>query len=107
MRDHLVGIGPAIAGLVIVIALILAVVYGKRRRAREPAPPPPESQPKAPKDPTGYETGRREAAEVPHEGERLLPHELKDHGNSASRPGDPDKEQSPWQEGHSGSFGNG
>ncbi|MET9290559.1 DUF6479 family protein [Streptomyces sp. NPDC003077] len=104
-HDFFVGIGPALVGIIVVILLILAVAFGWRRRRREPAPPRPQDQPRPPTDPRGYETGNREPDEVPRSDERMLPHEFK--GSEGTRPGDPNKEQSPWQEGHSGSFGNG
>ncbi|MFD7669129.1 DUF6479 family protein [Streptomyces sp. NPDC059788] len=108
-RDMIVGTGPLVAGLVIVAALILAVVYGRRRRAREPAPPEPETQPTPPKNPTGYESELRDPNEVPRDGDhRLTPHELPDYGNAPTRHGaDQDRERKRWQDGHSGSFGGG
>lgn len=42
-RDYLVGIVPAVIGVIIVIGLIVAVYYGRRRRAQEP-PAPQEPQ---------------------------------------------------------------
>lgn len=103
-RDHLVGIGPAVAGLVVVFILIGAVAVGLRRKNRRSAPVPPEQQPHAPEHPTGYETGLRADDEVPHDGRRRLPHEFDQ--VRGTRPSD-QKEPPKWQEGHSGSFGNG
>ncbi|MDI5962566.1 DUF6479 family protein [Streptomyces sp. SL13] len=45
-RDYLVGIVPAVIGVIIVIGLVMAVVYGRRRRAQEP-PAPQQPQPRA------------------------------------------------------------
>jgi hypothetical protein len=45
-RDYLVGIVPAVIGVIIVIGLIWAVAYGRRRRAQEP-PAPQDPQPRS------------------------------------------------------------
>ena len=99
-HDYLIGIAPAVFGVVIVAGLIMAVRYGRRRRAQEP-PPPPGRQPRdrawqtrdgaRPErpgddasgdrhaDPVGYEQATREPDEVgpvPHE-ERRRPHQIR------------------------------
>ncbi|WP_461030700.1 DUF6479 family protein [Streptomyces sparsus] len=87
-RDLLVGIGPFLAGLGVVTVLILAVwlgvrqVKGGRRISRPAADPPPAT-------PVGYESGPPEDTEMPHDGHRRSPHELKDHGSSGD--GMPDR----------------
>ncbi|MGW7516708.1 DUF6479 family protein [Streptomyces sp. NPDC054796] len=104
-RDLLVGIAPFAVGLVVVVALILAVAYGIRLRSRGdsrpsgPVPPHPD-------EPVVYESGRREPDEIPRDGGRLLPHELKEYGNTGSRPAE-DDEAPKWSEGSSGGFGSG
>src|ERR1700749_5125968 len=84
-RDYLVGIAPAVIGVIVVVGLVLAVVYGRRRRAQEPSPPPAR-QPRAGSwhtrdefggqtpshrgpghqdaDPVGYEEAGREPEEI-------------------------------------------
>jgi Family of unknown function (DUF6479) len=44
-RGHLVGIGPLVIGVVLVLALIVARVYYIRRKQQEP-PPPADPQPR-------------------------------------------------------------
>lgn len=57
-HDYLVGIVPAVIGVVLVIGLVLAVHYGRRRRAREPAASQ-EPQPRAGAWHTREELGHR------------------------------------------------
>lgn len=99
-RDYLVGIAPAVIGLIIVAGLILAVVYGRRRRAKEP-PVPSTPQPRAgawhtreelgeptpsyrgpghqDADPVEYEKADREPEEIEERpsSRRLRPHEIR------------------------------
>ncbi|MEU1667989.1 DUF6479 family protein [Streptomyces sparsogenes] len=134
-RDLLVGTGPFVVGLVIVVLLIVAVWWGMRLLARDSARPR-DPQPRAgawqavdePEDRAradghgpghqesarvGYVKENREPEEVPRDGARRLPHQLGGHGNRGSgpdegRPGqDADRERPTWNEGGSGSFGNG
>ncbi|OEV03209.1 DUF6479 family protein [Streptomyces oceani] len=105
-RDFLVGLAPLILGLVIVAALILAVAYGMRLRQRgdaraSQAAPPHEHHPE------DYDPEVRAPAEMPHDGKRRLPHELKDHGNTGTESGGTEAEPPRWNEGGSGSFGSG
>ncbi len=93
-----VGIILAAVGIAIVICLVAAVVYGYRIRAREPAPPrepqprggawqtPEERQSAVPPDrsaqnveadPVGYEETSSDPEEVPQDGHRRTPHELR------------------------------
>ncbi|POX43434.1 hypothetical protein C3486_00445 [Streptomyces sp. Ru73] len=98
-RDLLVGIGPFVAGLIVVLILIGAVVLGLRRKRSRPA----ENQPAAPENPIGYETGMRADDEVTADGRRRMPYEFDQTRGTRPSDGEPPK----WQEGHSGSFGNG
>ncbi|MEU3298995.1 DUF6479 family protein [Streptomyces sp. NPDC006678] len=74
------GVGPFIAGLVIVAVLIGVIPWAIRRRRSQPRPPRPEEQPTAPPHPTHIEQ-RREADDeaFPDDGSRLTPHQLKPH----------------------------
>ncbi len=99
-RDYLVGIAPAVIGVVIVVGLILAVVYGYRRRAQEPPAPrapqlragawhtreelgrrtPPERGPgHQDADPVEYVQADREPEEIPEvpRSKRLRPHQIR------------------------------
>ncbi|MFC6065369.1 DUF6479 family protein [Streptomyces ochraceiscleroticus] len=102
-RDLLVGIGPFVVGLAVVLLLIGAVALGLRRKRSRPATA--EEQPKMPKDPRGYETGMRTGDEVTQDGHRRTPYEFD--GTRGTRPDEEGKKPAKWQEGHSGSFGNG
>ncbi|WP_346099114.1 DUF6479 family protein [Streptomyces olivaceiscleroticus] len=97
-RDLLVGIGPFVAGLVVVLLLIGAVGYGLRRKRRQSSPSAPTTP-----NPLGYETGMRTGDEVTSDGHRRMPYEFDQTRGTRPSDGDPPK----WQEGHSGSFGNG
>jgi hypothetical protein len=79
-HDLLVGAGPFVAGVVVVLLLLAAVVYGRRKRAAAPCPPRPEEQPLPPDNPAEYETQIREADEVPRDGHRRKPSELRSAG---------------------------
>ncbi|MFI9024637.1 DUF6479 family protein [Streptomyces sp. NPDC053560] len=99
-RDLLVGIGPFVVGLVVVLLLIGAVGYGLRRKRRRSQPAP--NQPSTPTT-GGYETGMRTGDEVTSDGHRRMPYEFDQTRGTRPSDGEPPK----WQEGHSGSFGNG
>ncbi|MFD0383697.1 DUF6479 family protein [Streptomyces stramineus] len=129
-RPHWVGgVAPFIVGLFVVILLIAAVAKGMRKRDQEPPPP---SQPQrrsgawqtreehdaGPHSPdhgpghqddesaVGYVTEHREADEMhpEAEGERVLPHEVK---NPGSHPEELSDERKKWNPGSSGGFGSG
>jgi uncharacterized protein DUF6479 len=104
-HDLLVGIGPFIAGLVVVVGLIAAVAYGIRIRARGDMRPsgPGEQGPETPQE---YETRHRVPDEVPHDGERRMPYEFHDY-DSDSHPGEHEEPPRKWDEGSSGAFGSG
>ncbi|MGV9562863.1 DUF6479 family protein [Streptomyces sp. NPDC003480] len=81
-----IGLGPFLAGLVVVALLLGAFWLGARVRRREPAPPRPEEQPGLPEGgAVGVVMENREPDEVPRGRHRLTPHELKAHGNLGSR----------------------
>ncbi|MGW5692798.1 DUF6479 family protein [Streptomyces asiaticus] len=128
-RDLLVGTGPFIVGLVVVILCFGAVWWGIRLRAREPIPPQ-QPQRRAgswqkvqeadhearaaghgpghqdDEDSVGYVTQNREPHEVDRDGRRRFPSELGGPGTRDS--GKRGTEDRPtWREGSSGSFGNG
>ncbi|GHE60758.1 MULTISPECIES: DUF6479 family protein [Streptomyces] len=107
-NDFAVGIGPLVAGVVVVALLIGAVVMGYRSRRRAPAPPRPEEQPKMPEGgPVREEQQVRRASEMPQDEEhRLTPHEMPGHGN-ASTSTNPEQKRPRWNEGGSGGFGSG
>ncbi|MDX3230760.1 DUF6479 family protein [Streptomyces sp. ME19-01-6] len=129
-RDLLVGTGPLVVGIVIVVLLIAAVWWGMRLRAREPAPPQgpqrragawqavgePEGRARADghgpghqeSARVGYVRENREPEELPRDGTRRLPHQLGGSGNEDSRRSADDGGARPtWNEGSGGSFGNG
>ncbi|MDT3400688.1 DUF6479 family protein [Streptomyces sp. B1866] len=123
-RDHLVGIGPLVVGIVVVAMLIAALWLGLRTRKAEPGPSQ-EKQPRAGAWQRRQETDEEAAAddhgpghqdserhehaesrephEVPADGRRRLPYEIE---NQASRRSS-DQERRQWDEGQSGSFGSG
>lgn len=100
------GVWPAVIGVAIVALLIAAVAFGIRRRAREPAPPEelqfragawqtreeldnpkpgdhgPGHQREGPY--IGHLSERRAPDEVPHDGRRRFPYEIKDFGTRAA-----------------------
>ncbi|GLV79457.1 DUF6479 family protein [Streptomyces hygroscopicus] len=128
-RDLLVGTGPFVVGLVVVILCFGAVWWGIRLRAREPAPPQ-SSQPRAgawqeaqeashearaaghgpghqdEEDRVGYVTQNREPDELDQDGGRRLPYELGGSGTRDAGSGGTEGRRK-WTEGSSGSFGNG
>lgn len=123
------GIAPFIVGLFVVAILIGAIVVGRRVRDREPPPP---SQPqrrqgawqtrqeheRGPSSPdhgpghthdeesVGYVTEHHESDEMQTEanGERRLPHEMR---NPGSHPEELSEERKKWDPGSSGAFGSG
>jgi Family of unknown function (DUF6479) len=105
-HDLLVGIGPLVAGLVVVVGLILAVAYGIRIRQRGDQRPSSPGEPGPDDEHKGYETTHRVPDEVPHDGERRMPYEFKDY-DSDSHPGEHERPRPKWDEGGSGSFGSG
>ncbi|MEV4920556.1 DUF6479 family protein [Streptomyces tirandamycinicus] len=79
------GIGPFIAGIVIVAVLIGAIPWAIRRRRNQPRRPLPSEQPVRPAGRTHIEETREPDGEsFPDDGSRLSPHQLKSHG---SQPG--------------------
>ncbi|NLU68686.1 DUF6479 family protein [Streptomyces sp. HNM0574] len=73
-RDHLIGIGPLILGILIVAALILAVVFGMR--AGKTRSLPPRQKPPAGPHPGFEEDDHVHPAEMPHDGRRRMPYEI-------------------------------
>ncbi|MFD7922315.1 DUF6479 family protein [Streptomyces sp. NPDC059740] len=107
-HDLLIGLGPFVVGIVVVLLLIGAVAYGRWRRNREPGPPKAEEHGHGPEHPDGYEQGFREDAEIPRTDKkgRLTPQQVNELGAAGTRASDKDHRK-PWQEGHSSSFGGG
>ncbi|MFH8346338.1 DUF6479 family protein [Streptomyces sp. NPDC018045] len=107
--SHLViGIGPLIAGIVVVLLLIGAVVYGYRRRARnKDRPPRAHARPRTTRKAARNGTSARETDGVSRDSHDGKPASgVDDMGRYGTRPGNSD-EPPPWDEGKSGSFGNG
>ncbi|OEV11903.1 hypothetical protein K378_03877 [Streptomyces sp. Amel2xB2] len=104
-RDLLIGIGPLVAGVVLVVGLIAAVWYGMRIRTRGDQRPSSEGA-KGPGSPQEYETRERVPDEVPHDGERRMPYEFHDF-DSDSHPGEHEHPPRKWDENSSGGFGSG
>ncbi|MFI6206358.1 DUF6479 family protein [Streptomyces sp. NPDC051041] len=101
------GIGLAVAGVVVVALLIGAFALGIRNMRRNPGPPDPAEQPRLPDDgPVREEHQNRAPDEMPRSETRLTPHEMPAHGNMPSRPA-PEGERPRWSGGSSGSFGSG
>lgn len=106
-RGLMIGIGPFVAGLVVVAVLIGALFMGRRIWRRELPRPRPDEQPRVPDGgPVYEETMCREPDEMPQSDTRTLPHELHGYGNASSRPS-PGKPRNRWSNGGSGSFGSG
>ncbi|MEV0966921.1 MULTISPECIES: DUF6479 family protein [unclassified Streptomyces] len=81
------GVGPFLAGIVIVAVLIGVIPWAIRRRRTQPRPPLPSEQPVRPAGRTHIEETREpEGESFPGDGSRLSPHQLKSHG-SHPRPG--------------------
>ncbi|MEU5900104.1 MULTISPECIES: DUF6479 family protein [Streptomyces] len=97
-----------VAGLVVVGVLLTAFFWGRRAQARETRTVSPEEQPKRPYDgPVREEREYREPDEMPHDGRRLLPHELHNgYGRSSTHPSD-SQDPDDHRKGNSGSFGSG
>jgi hypothetical protein len=109
-RDLLVGIGPFVAGILIVALLIGAVRLGIRRRATEPPPPSPDEQPQAPPERAHIEEIREADDEAfPADGRRLMPYELKQYGSHAVEPDQAGlrKESRAKDDNSGGAFGSG
>ncbi|MGW7351742.1 DUF6479 family protein [Streptomyces sp. Z26] len=103
-RDYLVGIAPLVIGIVIVVGLILAVRQGMRLRQSGDMRPSSPSPTPAPAEPVVSEESRLRPDEMPRDGRRRLPHEVRDQGVTGS---DDQSPPPPWREGGSGSFGSG
>ncbi|HET9381662.1 MAG TPA: DUF6479 family protein [Streptomyces sp.] len=101
------GGGLLVAGLIVVAVLIGAFVLGVRVLGRESRRPRREEQPRMPADgPVREVRENREPEEMPRSDERLLPHDMPGHGNTADHSGPP-RERPRWNEGGGGSFGSG
>ncbi|NDZ80212.1 hypothetical protein G3I19_17125 [Streptomyces sp. SID10853] len=93
-----------LAGIVVVAVLLAAFAWGRRIRARELPPPRPNEQPHLPAEGAVHEVREyREPEEMPHDGSRLLPHELK--GSSTHR--SPSQKPPEDEDGDGSSFGSG
>ncbi|MFJ9037753.1 DUF6479 family protein [Streptomyces sp. NPDC102406] len=97
-----------IAGIVVVLVLIGAFILGRRVQNRESRRPRPEEQPKLPEGgPVGEVQEYREPDEVPQDGGRLLPHELKGgYGQSSTHPS-PSQDPADHRKDNGSSFGSG
>ncbi|MGP3922300.1 DUF6479 family protein [Streptomyces sp. 8N616] len=123
-RDYLVGIGPLVIGIFVVLVLFGAVVLGLRVRAREPEPPKePQRRGGAWETHDEHETGeappnhgpghqdvarprtdfheRRRPHDVPHNGIRHMPYEF-DNQRSESAADEGEPESRKWDRGGSG-----
>lgn len=97
-----------LAGLVVVGVLLAAFYWGRRAQARETRKPRPEEQPKRPYDgPVREEREYREPDEMPHDGSRLTPHELKEGYGTSSTHRSPSQDPADHRKGDGGSFGSG
>ncbi|MFG3499248.1 DUF6479 family protein [Streptomyces sp. NPDC047928] len=107
-RDHLVGIGPLVAGIFLVGFLIGAFWLGRRIRSREPAAPKPDEQPHRPPDAglPGEAEGHRRPAELTEREDRLMPYELK-HENTEPDTSPVSESDQKWRGASSGGFGSG
>ncbi|MCS0638991.1 DUF6479 family protein [Streptomyces sp. LP05-1] len=107
-RDYLVGIGPLVAGIILVAFLIGAFLLGRRIRSREPAPPRADEQPHRPEDSglPGEQEGHRRAGELTEREDRVMPYELRhDHTEPDTSPRSENDHK--WGGSHSGGFGSG
>lgn len=101
------GFGLVAVGVVVVAVLLGAFALGSRARRRESPPPTPDEQPRLPEGGPVREVREiREPDEVPRSDHRLSPHDMPGHGNSGTRSSDSQRRRR-WDEGRSGSFGNG
>ncbi|GGQ28593.1 DUF6479 family protein [Streptomyces roseolilacinus] len=107
-KDHIVGIGPLVAGILLVGFLIGGFWLGRRIWTKEPAPPAPEEQPHRPPDAglPGEVEGHRRPAEVPQSERRMMPYELK-HENSEPDTAPLSDHDRKWRGAPSGGFGSG
>ncbi|MFI6105765.1 DUF6479 family protein [Streptomyces sp. NPDC051310] len=107
-RDHLVGIGPLVAGIILVGFLIGAFWIGRRIRTREPEPPKPSEQPHRPADAglPGEVEGYRRPAELTEREDRVMPYELK-HENTEPDTSPRTEHDRKWRGAPSGGFGSG
>ncbi|MFG2650395.1 DUF6479 family protein [Streptomyces sp. NPDC048436] len=97
-----------IAGLIVVGVLLGAFYWGRRVQARETRTPRPEEQPKRPYDgPVREEREYREPDEMPQDGGRLTPHELKEGYGTSSTHRSPSQDPEDHRKGDGGSFGSG
>ncbi|MBB1259419.1 DUF6479 family protein [Streptomyces alkaliterrae] len=88
-RGFLVGIAPFLVGVAAVVILITAVVVGIRFLRRQPPKPRPEEQPSLPDSgPVGELHEHRADAEMPHDGRRLMPHEISYYGTEEAPEGE-------------------
>ncbi|OEJ95086.1 DUF6479 family protein [Streptomyces thermolilacinus] len=107
-KDHVVGIGPLVAGILLVGFLIGAFWLGRRIWTKEPAPPTPEEQPHRPPDSglPGEVEGYRRPAEMPKGERRMMPYELK-HENTEPDTSPVSDDDRKWRGAPSGGFGSG
>lgn len=100
----LASVALVVVGVVLVLGLLWAFRLGYRVRRGEPAPPRPHDQPRMPESGPVRESHQvREPNEMPQDGERLTPHELRPTGGRD----DDDQRRPRWDPGSSGSFGSG
>ncbi|KUF14926.1 hypothetical protein AT728_37045 [Streptomyces silvensis] len=97
-----------IAGLVVVAVLLGAFFWGRRVQSRESRKPLPEEQPHLPEGgPVREVREYRDPDEVPQDGNRLLPHELKEgYGSSSTHPS-ASQDPNDHKKGRGSSFGGG
>lgn len=101
------GGGLLVAALIVVAVLIGAFVLGVRVMRRESRRPRREEQPHLPAGGPVREThDSRQPEEMPRSDERLGPHDMPAHGNSARRTGPP-QARPRWNKDSGGSFGSG
>src|ERR1044072_7252708 len=113
-HDFLVGTGPLVVGIVVVVICLAAIWYGIRVRAREPvASQKPQRRSGAwqqvnerqrdDQDRVGYQSQNRELAELSRGGGRRRPHQLGGSGTRDSGRGGSEGRKT-WHEGRSGAF---
>ncbi|MEU5576824.1 DUF6479 family protein [Streptomyces huasconensis] len=106
--SHTAALSMWAAGVVVVAVLLGAFFWGQRVRARESRPPRVEEQPKRPYEgPVREEREYREPDEVPRDGGRLLPHELKEGYGQSSTHRCASQDPADHRKGDGGSFGSG